>query len=102
MSFLRGDDYEVIAFQPSVLPQLKLEFGVDRVILQAKGGSQNDTITKNFHRSGKSRHHFDRDQSVELEVPSTVHNPHAACANDIVNFVSGDLRYLVVVVETFN
>jgi arylsulfatase A-like enzyme len=34
-----------------VLPQLNLEFCADRVILRAEGGSQNDPITTNFHRS---------------------------------------------------
>jgi len=41
-----------------VLPQLKLDFSVDRVILWAKGGSQNDPSTQNFHSTRKSRYRF--------------------------------------------
>jgi hypothetical protein len=42
----------------NVLPQLKLDFSVDRVILWAKGGSQNDPSTQNFHSTRKSRYRF--------------------------------------------
>lgn len=50
----------------NVLPQLNLEFKVDRVILRAEGGSQNDQITKNVYRQRESRDRqtaFDRQNS---------------------------------------
>ncbi len=52
---VRMESFTSPPFHMSVLPQLNLEFCVDRVILRAEGGSRNDPIPKNFHRPGKSR-----------------------------------------------